>query len=57
MIVVRCPESQSGQRLVSERWVRSMDAVPGGFLLTVLCPCGATHPVAIPRVGEERVPA
>jgi hypothetical protein len=51
MIAVRCPgvTTGRGERLVSERRVRGLVAVADGFLLTIACPCGQEHHVAIRR--------
>lgn len=53
MLLVRCPQvmSERGERLVSERRITGMAAVLDGWLLSVACPCGQEHPVAVPRVG------
>jgi hypothetical protein len=51
MLAVRCPHVTTGrgERLVSERRIRSLVAVADGFLLTVACPCGEEHAVAVRR--------
>lgn len=56
MLAVRCPQvpvvaGGTGERLVSERRVRSLVAVEDGYLLTVACPCGQEHAVAIRRAA------
>ena len=53
MIAVRCPQVTAGrgERLLTERSIRGLVAVPGGWLLTVACPCGQTHEVAIEKVA------
>ena len=56
MFVVECPQvrTASGQRLVTERSIRSLAAEPGGWLLTVACPCGRVHEVHVPVEREVR---
>jgi len=51
MLAVRCPEVTTGrgERLVSERRIRGLVAVEDGYLLTVACPCGQEHHVAVRR--------
>lgn len=51
MIAVRCPQVTAGrgERLLTERSVRGLVAVPGGWLLTVACPCGQQHHVPVER--------
>ncbi len=51
MIAVRCPKvtTPRGERLLSERAVTSLQAVADAWLLTVRCPCGEEHPVAVRR--------
>ncbi len=51
MLAVRCPEVTTGrgERLVSERRIRGLVAVGDGYLLTVACPCGQEHHVAVRR--------
>lgn len=55
MFVVECPavRTSRGQRLVSEGRIRSLAAVPGGWQLTVACPCGQEHLVLVAREQEE----
>jgi hypothetical protein len=56
MFAVQCPQVKGGrgQRLVTERSIRSMAAVPQGWLLTVACPCGEEHALAVPRSPRLR---
>lgn len=53
MFAVQCPQVKGGrgQRLVTERSIRSLAAVPHGWLLTVACPCGQEHALAVPRLA------
>ena len=55
MFVVTCPAvaTPRGERLVSESRIRSLSAVPGGFTVTVDCPCGQLHEVLVLRTEEE----
>lgn len=55
MFVVECPEGASGRRLVSERRISGMAAVPEGWALTVTCPCGREHLTVVRRL-ETAVP-
>lgn len=54
MLAVRCPQvpvvaGGTGERLVSERRIRSLVAVADGYLLRVACPCGEEHALAVRR--------
>jgi hypothetical protein len=53
MLAVRCPKVTTGrgERLVSERRIRSLVSVADGYLLTVACPCGQEHAVAVRRAA------
>ena len=55
MFVVECPQVHTGrgQRLVTESRIRSLAAEPGGWLLTVACPCGQEHEVHVPVIGPQ----
>lgn len=60
MLAVRCPQvpvrvGGRGERLVSERRIRSLVAVEDGYLLTVACPCGQEHAVAVRRAAPLAV--
>lgn len=59
MFVVRCPEvhTERGERLVTERRIVGMAAAPDGWLLTVACPCGQQHVVAVPHLRDSALPA